>query len=167
MANRINYFLAYMRQGITTLAAHDQVSGKRMTIPVKLTITASDKTNNTDRNDLVEKVVSLFGPGDVLGINENVISRLAPLPNVNNFQPSLTPFIQFSEPDFLWRFSSLQTADKKNWISWLSLIILKSQNGDEEGEYEMIQQPNKALPRQIRYWYWYRRYEKVNKESSW
>ena len=82
MANRINYFLSYMRQGITTLAAHDQVPGKRMTIPVKLTITASDKTNNTDRKDLVEKVVSLFGPGDVLGINENVISRLAPVPNV-------------------------------------------------------------------------------------
>ena len=131
MANRINYFLPYMRQGITTLAAHDQVPGKRMTIPVKLTITASDKTNNTDRKDLVEKVVSLFGPGDVLGINENVISRLAPVRNVQNFTPVLTPFIEFSEPDFLWRFSSLQTTDKKNWIPWLSLIILKSEDGEE------------------------------------
>ena len=149
MANRINYFLPYMRQGITTLAAHDQVPGKRMTIPVKLTITASDKTNNTDRKDLVEKVVTLFGPGDVLGINENVISRLAPVRNVQNFTPVLTPFIEFSEPDFLWRFSSRQTADKKNWIPWLSLIILKSKDGEREGEYENVQHPNKALPPQI------------------
>ncbi len=149
MANRINYFLPYMRQGITTLANHDQVPGKRMSIPVKLTITATDKTDNTAKSDLVEKVITLFGPGDVLGINENVISRLAPVPNVHNFKPVLTPFIEFSEPDFLWRFSSLQTADKKNWIPWLSLIILKSENGEEKGEYEKVQHPNKALPPQI------------------
>jgi hypothetical protein len=149
MANRINYFLSYMRQGITTLAAHDQVPGRRMTIPVKLTIAASDKTNNTDRKDLVEKVVTLLGPGDVMGINKNVICRVAPVPNVQNFQPVLTPFIEFSEPDFLWRFSSRQTADKKNWVPWLSLIILKSENGDVEGEYVKVQNSNKALPPQI------------------
>lgn len=149
MANRINYFLPYVRQGITTLAAHDQVSGKRMTIPVKLTITASNKTDNTDKTDTVEKVITLFGPGDLLGINENVISRLAPSPNTHNFESALTPFIEFSEPDFLWRFSSLQTADKKNWIPWLTLIILKSENGEEEGEYVKIQNSDKALPPQI------------------
>ena len=46
MAQRINYFLPYMRQGITTLADHDTVHGKRMVIPVKLTVAASDKTKN-------------------------------------------------------------------------------------------------------------------------
>ena len=36
MANKINYFLPYMRQGITTLAAHDEVPGRReMTSPGK------------------------------------------------------------------------------------------------------------------------------------
>lgn len=149
MANRINYFLSYMRQGITTLAAHDQVPGKRMTIPVKLTITASNKTDNTDKKDIVEKVITLFGPGDLLGINENVISRLAPSPHANNFEATLTPFIEFSEPDFLWRFSSLQTADKKNWIPWLTLIILKTEEGEEEGEYVKVQNSDKALPPQI------------------
>jgi hypothetical protein len=149
MATRINYFLAYMRQGITTLADHGQVAGRRMTIPVKLTVTASDKIINTDRQDVVEKVISVFGPGDVLGINENVISRLAPVPNIYNFQPTLTPFIEFSEPDFLWRFTSLQTTDKKNWIPWLSLIILKSENGEEEAEYVKVENSNKALPPQI------------------
>ena len=149
MANRINYFLPYMRQGVTTLAAHDQVTGKRMTIPVKLTITASNKKDNTDKKEIVEKVITLFGPGDLLGINENVISRLAPSPNANNFEPGLTPFIEFSEPDFLWRFSSLQTADRKNWIPWLSLILLKSGDGEEEGEYVKVQNSNKDLPPQI------------------
>jgi len=141
--------LPYIRQGVTTLAVHDQVPGKRMTIPVKLTLTATNKADNTDKKDTVEKVITLFGPGDILGINENVISRLAPAANANNFEPALTPFIEFSEPDLLWRFSSLQTTGKKNWIPWLALIILKPESGEEEGEFVKVENSNKALPPQI------------------
>ena len=96
-----------------------------------------------------EKEISLFGPGDVLGINENIISRLAPSPNIHNFETSLVPFIEFSEPDFLWRFTSLQSADKKDWMPWLALIVLKSENDQEEGEFEKIQNSKKELPSQI------------------
>lgn len=144
----MNYFLPYMRQGLTTLAEHDKVPGKRMTVPVKLTVTASDRTNNSTKTGLVEKEITLLGPGDVLGISENVISRLAPSPNNNNFETSLVPFIEFAEPDFLWRYSSLQIAGK-NWIPWLALIVLKRENGQEEGEFERNQSPQKGLPPQI------------------
>ncbi len=133
MAQRVNYFLPYMRQGLTTLAEHDTSPGQRMIVPVKLTVTASDSANNTTQTGVVEKNISLFGPGDVMGIDRNVISRLAPAPNTTNFETSLVPFIEFSEPDFLWRFSSLQTADKKNWIPWLALIVLKTENNNDEG----------------------------------
>ena len=149
MAQRVNYFLPYVRQGLTTLAEHDKVPGKRMVIPVKLTVAASDTTNNTTKTSTVEKEISLFGPGDVIGINENIISRMAPSPNTHNFETSLIPFIEFSDPDFLWRFSSLQTVDKKNWIPWLSLIVLKTGNNQEEGEFEIVQNSQKALPSQI------------------
>jgi len=149
MANRINYFLPYVRQGLTTLAAHDKVPGKRMIIPVKLTVTASDKANNTTKSEIVKKDILLFGPGDVLAINENVIARLAPSPNVDNFESSMAPFIEFSEPDFLWRFSSRQTSDKKNWIPWLALIVLKTENDQEEGEFVKIEHSGKDLAPQI------------------
>jgi hypothetical protein len=149
MAKRINYFLSYMRQGLTTLAAHDKVPGKRMIIPVKLTVAAVDNATNSAKTEIVEKEIVLFGPGDVMAINDNIISRLAPNPNINNFDSSLVPFIEFSEPDFLWRYSSLQTPDKKNWISWLALIVLKAENAREEGEFVKIQQQNKELAPQI------------------
>ncbi len=149
MAQRINYFLSYMRQGLTTLAEHDKVPGKRMIVPVKLTVTASGKTNNTTNTGIVEKEIALLGPGDVMGINKNIISRITPAPNTNNFESSLVPFIEFSEPDFLWRFSSLQTTDKKDWIPWLSLIVLKAENSREESEFEKVENSNKELPPQI------------------
>lgn len=149
MAKRINYFLPYLRQGLTTLADHNKVPGQRMVIPVKLTVTASDNTNNTIKTGIVEKTITLLGPGDVLGINENNISRLAPPPHTNNFEATLTPFIEFSEPDFLWRFSSLQNADKTHWVPWLTLIVLKAESGREEGEFVKIQNSNRELPPQI------------------
>ena len=149
MAKRINYFLSYMRQGLTTLADHDEVSGKRVTIPVKLTVSATNKTNNTNKTGVAEKEVTLFGPGDVLGINHSIISRVAPGPNTNNFQPSLIPFIDFSEPDFLWRYSSLKSANKKSWIPWLALIVLKTEGSQEEGEFEELRNSSKGLPPQI------------------
>lgn len=149
MAKRINYFLPFLRQGLTTLADHDEMSGKRMIIPVKLTVTASNKENNANKTEIVEKEISLLGPGDVLGINENSISRLSPSPNTRNFEGSLTPFIEFSEPDFLWRFSSRKTAGKNNWIPWLTLIVLKAKNDREQGEFEKIQNSKKELSPQI------------------
>ncbi len=149
MAQRINYFLPYMRQGLTTLAEHKTVSGQRLVVPVKLTVTANDISDNPVNSGIVEKNITLLGPGDILGINENIISRKAPSPNTNNFESSLIPFIEFSEPDFLWRFSSLQN-DDKNWIPWLALIVLKTGNGDNEvGEFEKIQNSRKELPPQI------------------
>ncbi len=149
MAKRVNYFLPFLRQGLATLADHNKVPGQRMVIPVKLTVAASDNTNNTTKTGIVEKEITLLGPGDVLGINENNISRLAPSPNTNNFEATQTPFIEFSDPDFLWRFSSLQTADKTHWVPWLTLIVLKAESGREEGEFVKIQNSNRELPPQI------------------
>ncbi len=149
MTKQVNYFLPYLRQGLTTLADHSNSPGKRVVIPVKLTLTATDKTNNSTNTKTVEKGITLFGPGDVLGINPTVISRVAPSPNTNNFETSLIPFIDFSEPDLIWRFSSLQTSDKKNWIPWLTLIVLKSENNEEEAEFEKDENSNKELPPQI------------------
>jgi hypothetical protein len=146
MAQRINFFLPYLRQGITTLADHDTVPGKRMDIPVKLTISASGNEGNPR---FVDKKITLLGPGDILGINSNVISRTSPPAHTTNFEAALSPFLQFSEPDFLWRFSSRRTGDKKNWIPWLCLIVLKQQDGQEEGEFVKAEATIKALPPQI------------------
>jgi hypothetical protein len=148
MTKRVNYFLPYLRQGLATLADHNKVSGQRMVVPVKLTLVATNQTNNTSKTETVEKDIALFGPGDVLGFNSNIVSRVEPSPNTNNFETSLVPFIEFSEPDFLWRFSSLQK-EEKNWTPWLTLIVLKSKNNEEQAEFEKVQSSNEELSPQI------------------
>jgi hypothetical protein len=138
MAKRVNYFLPFMRQGLATFANH-QAAGKRLRVPISLKLEAFDETG-AKNTAVAEQEAVLFGPGDVAGINPRIITRIAPAPYTNNFEDVLTPFIEFAEPDFLWRYSTRQTADGKNWLPWLALIILKS--GDNAGDSEFIQLKN-------------------------
>lgn len=153
MANRINYFLPYMRQGLTTLADHAQIGGKRMRIPIELNLAAKTQAGGNLEGATVKKNVFLYGPGDILGLNTTAIERLNPTPETRDFEASLTPFIEFKEPDFLWRYSSRYMAafdaPDRRWIPWLALIILKTEDGQEVGEFEKIQHSNRELPPQI------------------
>lgn len=148
MAIKKNYFLPFMRQGIVTLADPAAGSGKRIVLPVKVNLRAEEK-NGTQIQELVEQEVSLYGPGDIVGINENIISKVAPVEDTNNFDASLTPFIEFSEPDFLWRFSTRKAADNQNWLPWLSLIILKVNEGDKTGEFIELPNTDAELPPRV------------------
>lgn len=136
MANRINYFLPYMRQGLAAQVKKTDLdkSEKRISLPVTLTIQANEITREAKRD------IFLYGPGDVLGINPRVISKVAPARYTTNFEPVFTPFIEFSEPDLLWRFSTVQAKNGKDWIPWLTLIVLK------EGEFDKESNKNPDLP---------------------
>lgn len=154
MANRINYFIPFMRQGLAALADHSNGNGKRITMPVKIDIEAKSKQSEENLTATIEKEISLLGPGDVLGINQRMIVKTEPAQNSTTFEPNLIPFIEFAEPDFLWRFSTLridgnQTDDNKNWIPWLSLIILKVGGGPEEAEFTKLKNEKPELPPQI------------------
>ena len=148
MAVRKNYFFSFMRQGIATLADPTAEVGKRMVLPVKVSLLATGKNGQTE-HELVEKDVTLFGPGDILGIDERFISKTVPVSDANNFEAALTPFIEFSEPDLLWRFSTRVASDSQNWLPWMSLIILKVADGEEAGEFISLPATNPELPPQI------------------
>ncbi len=137
-----------MRQGIATMADPAAGSGKRIVLPVKVNLRAEEK-NGTAIQELVEQEISLYGPGDIVGINENIISRVAPVADTNNFEASLTPFVEFAEPDFLWRFSTRKAVDDQNWLPWLSLIILKVSEGGNAGEFIELPNTDAELPPRV------------------
>jgi hypothetical protein len=71
-------------------------------------------------------------PGDILGISRNIIARIEPPPGTHDFEPNYFPFIEFADPDFLWRYS-LDNADASSSKvhPWLSLIVLSMKEIDE------------------------------------
>lgn len=140
-----------MRQGLAAAQKRTLESEKsRITLDVKLNLKAEDEKEKYDGEDYeVNKKITLFGPGDVFGINPRIISRVAPPLYTNTFEANYVPFLEFKEPDFLWRFSTRKTEDGKNWIPWLSLIILKAASGEEEAEFVELPNENPNLPSRI------------------
>ena len=122
-----NYYLSQMRKGLIA-QVKDEVKGDKLRPSIEVAV--SYEYENTDGskhqpNKAIGKDVQLYGPGEILGFNENIIVKTEPNNGVTNFRADLIPYIEFADPDFLWRYSIKKDVSKKNWIPWLTLIVLE------------------------------------------
>ncbi len=91
-----------------------------------------DPSDEVDRLQNTEHTITFFGPGDVEDINPGAFARREPPPNTKDFEPNLFPFIEFRDPDFIWRYS-LDSFETDNPVPWLALVVL---SGEELKELE-------------------------------
>lgn len=98
------------------------------------------------RSEPITHKIAFLGPGDVAGINANVIGRLEPPPGANDFEPGYFPFIEFRDPDFLWRYSLDAPDPTINMQPWLNLIVLSTE------ELKNIQTNGSAIKRDQSGW---------------
>lgn len=149
-------FISAIQQGIA--AQTSETAGSRRSLSVDLSVEAN--------KDVVSpapagKRLTIFGPGDVLGINPVAIIRTEPASNVGDFEPNYFPFVEFGEADFLWRYSLGPVVDKeagkeneKGIIPWLTLLILESPQtrkpDDETGEFAYDLPSTEELPASIK-----------------
>lgn len=149
-------FISALQQGIA--AQTSETAGSRRSLSVDLSVEA-----NKDIVSLAPagKRLTIFGPGDVLGINPAAIIRTEPASNVGDFEPNYFPFVEFGEADFLWRYSLGPVVDKeegkeneKGVIPWLTLLVLESpqtrKHDDETGEFAYYPPSTEELPASIR-----------------
>lgn len=127
-----HYFIPYVREGIAVKANGN--NGKRQLVEVNLSVRSGSD------NLPVSQDVAIYGPGDVLGFNKSIVAGTTPAHNDNGFRADLIPYIEFNEPDFLWRYSQTKV-DSKYWLPWLSLIVLKP--GED---FELANNANPKLP---------------------
>ncbi len=68
--------------------------------------------------------VSLFGPGDVVGVDPRMVIRTEPRQFTVNFEPNYLSGIEFDTPDFPWLFTpAAPNGDRLR--PWVALIVLK------------------------------------------
>ena len=147
----INYYFTHLRRGqgaeldFSTVAENE----KRPQTTIKFRV----ETTNTEGQIIQEEVkqkIALYGPGDVLGFDtQKMVVRVQPTQSDGNFLANDIPFIEFAEPDFLWRYSS-DKVDADKWIPWLSMIILKPKEGDQAHEFEWMSNSPPELPPRIK-----------------
>ncbi|MDB5892794.1 MAG: hypothetical protein JWQ88_325 [Rhodoferax sp.] len=69
--------------------------------------------------------LSLYGPGDVIGIDPRLVVRTDPRPTVTNFEPNYLAVVDFDPPDFPWMMTPAHADAAQRLRPWLALVVLR------------------------------------------
>jgi len=113
-------FGSWLRKGIAGLISQPDTLGagggpvkERATVPVDVNVNTLP----------VHKDFALIGPGDVIGINPQVVVRTEPKDWVTDFEPNYLAFIEFYEEDFIWRYTPARAGGDR-LRPWLALLLV-------------------------------------------
>jgi hypothetical protein len=138
------YFIPTVREGLAALITTDAPIDGRAQIAARLTPNVDGEDRET-----ISRVIGLYGPGDVVGFDQSVITRTDPRKNVWDFEPNYMPMVELSEPDLPWRFTPMQaTAPTGQLMPWITLIVLEQDAGEFGGLEQRLpdKYKKKALP---------------------
>ncbi len=121
-------FLPWLRLGLAnqiTEADGDTTVLTRATMPVSLTVTGRAVDDGPDPTSTVDRDIALYGPGDVIGIDQRAIVKTEPRDHITNFESNYFPYIEFYEEDFPWRYTPAAPDESAHRLRpWLALVVL-------------------------------------------
>jgi hypothetical protein len=138
-------FLPWLRQGVANqITSPDFDAGVkvRAKVHVTLDVKGDNVSGSGTTSQPVLRDVSLYGPGDIVGIDRRTIVRVEPRDWIANFEPNYLPHVEFYDEDFPWRYTpAAPDAGRGRLRPWLTLIVLK------EGEFtDGRNMKDRALP---------------------
>ena len=133
-------FLPWLRRGVSTEIERVDGNGPeapRARFPVTLIF------NNGTPDEQATAHLVLSGPGEVAAINQRMIIRTDPRPDVFDAESNYFPLIEFDQPDFPWRYTPASATAQDRLRPWLALIVL----ADDEGIYTPADPVHGMLPK--------------------
>jgi hypothetical protein len=122
-----NYtFLPWARQGVAnniTAADMDASVKVRAAVQVNLALDATKPDGGTQTENIT-RPVSLYGPGDITGIESRAVVRTEPRNWITNFEPNYLAAIEFYDEDFPWRYTPA-APNGHRLRPWIMLTVLK------------------------------------------
>ncbi len=119
-------FHSWARKGIAgniiegdDLGAGGAATVERAEVPVQVSLNGAGLAKN----------FALIGPGDITGINHDMIVRVEPLNWITDFEPNYLSFIEFYDEDFAWRYTPAAPQGSK-LRPWVFLLVLKEDEFD-------------------------------------
>jgi hypothetical protein len=129
MSNPPTYsFLPWLRRGAANTipqADGDATVMVRATMPLDVTLVGTN-LDGTPNQQVVHRDVSLYGPGDIVGVDSKAVVKTDPLNWITNFEPNYLPYIDFYDEDFPWRYTPAAADMAKSRLRpWITLVVLK------------------------------------------
>ncbi len=133
-------FLPWLRRGIANQMQAAASAAPRAELDAVLTIETrkSQASNEHQLTGTAMQKVRIIGPGDVIGINQQMVVRTEPRNWITDFEPNYLTFIEFYDEDFPWRYTPEPPAGHR-LRPWLALMVLK------ESEFERVLTPGRPL----------------------
>jgi len=123
-------FLPWLRQGIAntiTAKDHDPSVKLRASIHVELTLQGDPTTDGPELKQTISQDIALYGPGDIIGVDQRAIFRTEPRNWVTNFESNYLAAIDFYDEDFPWRYTpAAPDSSGRKLRPWLTLIVLQA-----------------------------------------
>jgi hypothetical protein len=121
-------FMPWSRRGLARAHANvDTAAGALATRPritVGLTLQARQDGNAaTAVSGNID--LTLYGPADVIGIDQRLIVRTDPRPNTTNFEPNYLAIVDFDPPDFPWMLTPARADATGHLRPWLVLVVVE------------------------------------------
>jgi len=111
-------FLPWTRRGLAASILQTDTGGDlaaRARLPVAITVTGLTPAGVD---------LEVYGPGDVIGVDQRLIVRTEPRPNVTDFEPNYFAAIEFDLPDFPWMFTPARAGAQERLRPWCVLVVL-------------------------------------------
>jgi hypothetical protein len=120
-------FLPWLRSGVAnsiTQADGDPGVTVRASMPLDVTLTGTRLDGSAD-SQVVHRNVSLYGPGDIIGIDSKAIVKVDPRNWITNFESNYLPYVDFYDEDFPWRYTPAAADGGRHRLRpWIALVVL-------------------------------------------
>lgn len=138
----------------------------RAELPVELTVGARDKETGAwdEAAGQAKARLRIYGPGDIVGIDNRQILRMEPEPETNTLPPNCFPFVELASADLPWLFSPAGANDTEGGnarsIPWLCLVVVERSREDVTFETAtthgrpVLEAPAEELPPLEETWAW-------------
>ena len=123
---------------------------------VELDLEATGPEGSTTKQPGVD--ISLYGPGDVVGVDTDQVVRMEPEPETAEFPPNYFPLVEFDSPGLPWQFSPERADDNGRNRPWLCLVVVPQESASVQpagsGPLPVLETAAKELPDATESWAW-------------
>jgi hypothetical protein len=133
-------FLPWLREGMANAITAVPSAGTRATIHVELDLAGNPVAGGAQLTQTIAQDISLYGPGDILGIDPRVVVRTEPRAGVTNYEANYLAAVDFYAEDFPWRYTPSPPSGLR-LSPWIALVVV---NATEYADGKNI--ANRPLP---------------------